>query len=277
MGKEIRIDLKQYRVAPGKPFSLASVDPGDTQGLEDKKKAKKQRKQNRKRIADLQETLYAEDKHSVLLVLQARDAGGKDSTIESVTRGVNPQGCKVACFKAPSKRELSHDFLWRIHHQMPERGHITIFNRSHYEDVLIVRVYGWAPKKLIEKRYEHINSFEKMLSDHGTRIVKVMLHISPDYQLSRFRERLENPEKHWKFNPDDLEKRKDWKKYDEAFEAALNRCSTEYAPWYVIPAEHKWFRTLAVSQLLRETIEDLKPKYPKPDFDPELYRPETLV
>lgn len=276
MGKDVRVDLNPYRVRLRKEFRLSSIDPADTQDLDDRKAALKQLKTNRKRIAELQERLYAESRRSVLLVLQALDAGGKDSTIEAVTRGINPQGCTVTCFKAPSAEELAHDFLWRIHEHVPGKGKIAIFNRSHYEDVLIVRVLGLAPPELVEKRYEHINRFEELLSDHGTRILKVLLHISPPYQLEQFRERLEDSTKWWKFNPEDLEKRKDWKKYEEAFEIALNRCSTRSAPWYVIPAEHKWFRTLAVSQLLLETLEEMDPQYPQPSFDPKVYTPESL-
>lgn len=276
MAKELRIDLDRYRVRPGKPFQLASISPSDTQGLEDKAAAQKQLKRNRKRIAELQERLYAESKQALLLVLQAMDAGGKDSTIQAVTRGVNPQGCTVACFKVPSAEERSHDFLWRIHDHAPEKGKITIFNRSHYEDVLVVRVMGLAPSELVEKRYEHINAFEQLLHDHGTRILKVMLHISPAYQLEQFQERLEDPTKWWKFSPDDLEKRKDWQAYMDAFEVALNRCSTKPAPWHVVPAERKWFRTLAVSQLLRDTLEEMNPQYPEPGFDPEMYSPESI-
>lgn len=270
------LNLEPYRVKPGESFSLSRIDPSDTQNHPGKEEAKAQRKANIERIADLQERLYAESEQSVLLVLQAMDAGGKDSTIEAVTRGVNPQGCTVSSFKGPSKKELAHDFLWRVHAEVPEQGHITIFNRSHYEDVLIVRVNGWAPPELIEKRYGHINDFERLLTDHGTHIVKVMLHISKDYQLSRFRRRLERPDKWWKFNPDDMKTRAKWDAYMEAFEMALSRCSTEYAPWYVIPAEHKWFRTLAVSQLLRETLERIDPQYPPPEFDPEEWTLERL-
>ncbi len=276
MAKDLRIDYDRYRVRPGKPFRLSTIDPADTQGLDDKAAALKQLKRNRKRIAALQERLYAESKQSVLVVLQAMDAGGKDSTIQAVTRGVNPQGCTVACFKVPSAEEQSHDFLWRIHQHAPARGKITIFNRSHYEDVLVVRVLGLAPPELIEKRYHHINDFEQLLHDHGTRIIKVMLHISPGYQLEQFQERLEDPTKWWKFSPGDLDKREHWDAYMEAFEGALRRCSTKTAPWHVVPAEHKWFRTLVVSQLLLDALEEMNPQYPEPDFDPEVYTPERI-
>ncbi len=273
---QLMIDCQKYRVTPGGGFQLASIDSGENQGL-DKKTCKRLLKKNRERIATLQERLYAERKQSVLLVLQAMDAGGKDSTIEAVTEGINPQGCRVASFKAPSKEELSHDFLWRVHDKAPRKGMIRIFNRSHYEDVLIVRVHGWAKPEQTEQRYSHINDFERLLHDHNTHIAKVMLHISPEYQLEQFRERLEDPGKWWKFNPGDLDERKLWDKYMESFEIALNRCSTDYAPWYVVPSEHKWFRCLVVSQILLDLLERIDPQFPKPDFDPTVHTPESLA
>ena len=269
------LDLNRYRIKQGQPLNLSAVDTADVQGM-DKRAARDQLDDNRERIAELQEQLYAEGKQSVLLVLQAMDAGGKDSTIQEVTEGINPQGCIVTPFKAPSKEELSHDFLWRVHQEAPRKGQIVIFNRSHYEDVLIVRVHGWAPPELIEKRYHHINDFERLLHDHGTRVVKVMLHISKEYQLERFRNRLNRPDKWWKFNPGDLKERALWPKYMDSFEQALTRCSTDYAPWYVVPAEKKWFRCLVVSQILRNVLEEIDPQYPDPDFDPKEYPPESL-
>ena len=271
---DLVVDHERYRVRP--PFTLESIDPADTQGLTDAKAARKQLKRNRKQIADLQERLFAERKHAALLVLQAMDAGGKDSTIEAVTRGVNPQGCVVTGYKAPSKEELEHDFLWRVHDHAPRKGRIAVFNRSHYEDVLVVRVNGWAPADLIEKRYGHINDFERLLTDHGTSVAKVMLHVSPEYQLEQFRERLADPSKQWKFNPGDLDARAQWGDFMSAFEIALNRCSTENAPWYVVPSEHKWFRTLVVSQILLKMLQDLDPQYPEPDYDTSAYTPESL-
>lgn len=269
------LDISKYRVHGG-AFSLDSINPSDTAGLK-KAAAKERRKANKIALDELQERLYAEEKQSLLVVLQAMDAGGKDSTIETVMSGLNPQGCVVTSFKAPSTLERSHDFLWRIHERAPRKGYIGIFNRSHYEDVLIVRVKGWAPPALIEKRYTHINDFERLLHDHGTRIVKIMLHISPEYQLSRFKERLMNSEKYWKFNPDDLKERKLWSDYMEAFELALNRCSTDYAPWYVVPSEHKWFRTLLVSEIIRQALEEMNPQYPEPEYDPSQYPPDSLT
>ncbi len=272
-------DYKKYRVPTDRSFSLASIDPDDTQGLDEdlhKDDAKDLLKDNQKRLDDLQERLYAESKQSVLLVLQAMDTAGKDSTIRKVVGDVNPQGCQVTSFKAPSKEELSHDFLWRVHDHAPPKGYIGIFNRSHYEDVLIVRVHGWASPEVIEQRYTHINNFEKLLADSGTRIIKVMLNISKDYQLERLRRRLRRPDKHWKFNPGDLKERALWDDYMSAYEVALQRCSTDYAPWYVIPAENRWFRDIVISQLLVDTLESMNPQFPEPEFDPADYPPESL-
>jgi PPK2 family polyphosphate:nucleotide phosphotransferase len=210
-------------------------------------------------------------------VLQAMDTAGKDSSIRELTDGLNPQGCRVWNFKAPSTEERAHDFLWRLHHRAPKKGMIAIFNRSHYEDVLIAKVKGLAPAALIEKRYGHINDFERLLADHGTRIVKVMLHVSKDYQLGRLKRRLERPDKHWKFDPGDLTERARWDDYMRAYETAISRCSTEHAPWYIVPAERRWFRDLVLTQLLRETLEEMAPQYPAPTFDPADYPPESLV
>ncbi|WP_457654057.1 polyphosphate kinase 2 family protein [Rhodocaloribacter sp.] len=278
MGKDhLHFDYKRYRVPEHGRFRLKHVRTDDTQGITDKKAARAALERNRERIAALQERLYAENRQALLLVLQAMDTGGKDSTIRSVMTGINPQGCRIYGFKKPTPPELSRDFLWRVHQRVPPAGHIGIFNRSHYEDVLIVRVHGWAPKKLIEKRYEHINAFERLLHDHGTRIVKIYLHISKEYQLGRFRRRLERPDKWWKFNPADLEERKYWDDYMRAYEIALNRCSKKHAPWYVIPAEKRWFRNLVISRILLDTLEAMDPQYPKPSFDPSEFPPERLV
>ncbi len=205
------------------------------------------------------------------------DTGGKDSTLRKVAGDLNPQGCTVTGFKAPTAEELSHDFLWRVHHHAPGAGHIGIFNRSHYEDVLVVRVHGLAPMPLIESRYGHINDFERTLVDRGTRILKFMLHISKEYQLERLRRRLSHPDKHWKFNPDDLKERQRWHDYMEAYEIMLSRCSTDDAPWYVIPAETRWFRNLVVSQIVLDAFKQMAPEFPKADFDIEDYPPESLV
>ena len=275
----MQIDLDRYRVAPGEAPNLAGRATADTQGFtkeDDKDRVKAQTKANIERMDALQERLYAEGERSLLLVLQAMDGGGKDSTIRKVLSGLNPQGVRVWNFKAPTEKELAHDFLWRVHRRAPGAGYIGVFNRSHYEDVLIVRVKGLAPPEIVERRYDHINHFESLLTDEGTRVVKVMIHVSKGYQRERMVRRLEKPDKHWKFNPADLKERARWDRYMEAFEIALTRCSTEHAPWYVVPGEKRWFRDLVVSQLLLETLEDMDPQYPEPSFDPADFPPESI-
>jgi PPK2 family polyphosphate:nucleotide phosphotransferase len=269
-------DYTRYRVRPGEAFSLRDVDPEDTQGHPGKKPARKQLRANLERLSTLQERLYAESESSVLMVVQAMDDGGKDSTIRRVFRGVNPQGCYVVNFKAPTPEKQAHDFLWQVHRHVPRNGYIAVFNRSHYEDVLVARVRGLAPMGLIEERYGHINSFEKLLHDHGTRLIKVFLHISKEYQLERIRRRLDRPDKRWKFDPKDLEERELWVAYQRAYEIMLNRCSTEDAPWYVIPANHKWFRSFLVSRLLVDTLEDMDVRDPQTTFDPEDFSAQSL-
>lgn len=269
------IDYKAFKVPNRANIELRSMRTKESQSLS-KKEAKKIHSRNLKKLVSLQARLFAEKKQSLLLVIQAMDTGGKDSTIRKIVGVVNPQGCRVTGFKAPSAEELGHDFLWRIHDHVPPKGYIGIFNRSHYEDVLIVRVHGLASSELIENRYHHINEFERLLDDHGVTIIKVMLHISKDYQLERLRERLIDPEKHWKFNPGDLEERKSWDDYMHAYEIMLNRCSTDHAPWYVIPAEKRWFRDAVVSQLVVETLQRMDPQYPKPDYDPADYPPNSI-
>ncbi len=270
------MDYDQYRVKPDQEVFLSDFATRDDQGI-DKETGKKRFKKNIKKLKDYQERLFAEGKQSLLIVLQAMDTGGKDSTLRKLTADLNPQGCAVTGFKTPSKEELSHDFLWRIHDHAPSAGHIAIFNRSHYEDVLIVRVHGLAPPALVDKRYGHINDFEKLLSDHGTRVVKFMLHISKDYQLERLRRRLRHEDKHWKFNPDDLDERKRWDEYMRAYEVMLARCSTDQAPWYVIPAETRWFRNLLVSRIVLDTMASMAPEFPRADFNIKDYPPESLV
>jgi len=272
----VKIDTETYRVKPDQEVSLATFATRDDQGV-DKDKGKKRFKKNVGKLKGYQERLFAEHEQSLLIVLQAMDTGGKDSTLRKLAGDLNPQGCAVTGFKKPSREELSHDFLWRIHDHAPRAGHIAIFNRSHHEDVLVVRVHGLAPRPLIEKRYGHINDFERMLTDHGTRIVKFMLHISRDYQLERLRRRLRREDKHWKFNPADLKERQRWDDYMHVYEIMLSRCSTEHAPWYVIPAETRWFRNLLVSQIVLDTLESMAPAFPKPDFKIADYPPESLV
>jgi PPK2 family polyphosphate:nucleotide phosphotransferase len=270
------LDLSAYRVTPGRPARLAERETRDDGGY-DKAKAQKLVATSAKHLRQLQKRLYAEGKQSLLLVLQAMDTAGKDSTIRRVIGPLNPQGVRVWSFKAPTPLELRHDFLWRVHQRVPAAGYIGVFNRSHYEDVLVVRVKELASEKVVEQRYDHINAFERLLRDEGTRVVKVMLHISKDYQEKRLRRRLEKADKHWKFDPGDLEDRGRWEEFQEAYDVALSRCSTEHAPWYVVPAERRWFRDLVVSQLLIETMEEMDPQFPPPTFDPDDYPPDRVL
>jgi PPK2 family polyphosphate:nucleotide phosphotransferase len=216
-------------------------------------------------MKDLQERLYAEGQQSLLIVLQAMDAGGKDGTIKRVFEGVNPQGVHVANFKQPTEKELAHDFLWRVHRQVPPTGMIGIFNRSHYEDVLIVRVNNLVPESIWRARYDHINNFERLLADSGTRILKFYLHIDKKEQKERFQARLDNPDKHWKFNLGDLPVREQWDDYMRAFEDAITQCHTEAAPWHIVPANHKWYRNLVICRTIVETLEAMNPQFPPPE------------
>ncbi len=221
----------------------------------------------REAMNELQQRLYAEHRQSLLVVLQAMDTGGKDGTIRHVFGGLNPQGCQVTSFKAPNYVELAHDFLWRIHEHTPRRGQIAIFNRSHYEDVLVVRVHKLVSEKVWRKRYDQINAFEEFLAEHNTRIVKFFLHISKKEQKERLQARLDDPTKHWKFSTSDLEERGRWDDYMEAYEDALSRCSTEYAPWHIIPADHKWYRNLVIAQIIEKTMRDMDPRWPDVKLD----------
>ena len=255
--------LDHYRVRPHASFRLDDWDPNDTANIPDKDTAKDLLKVERKRIARLQERLYAESRQSLLVILQATDTGGKDGTIKDVFKGVNQQGCQVRSFKVPTEIELDHDFLWRYHEQTPRDGLITIFNRSHYEDVLVVRVKNLVEKKVWKQRYEQINNFEQLLTANRTRIIKFYLHISKDEQKERLQARLDNPDKHWKFSKDDLADRELWDQYQEAFHDAISKCSTKAAPWYVIPANHKWFRNVLIARIVAETLEDMNPQFPE--------------
>lgn len=221
----------------------------------------------RDELASWQRKLYAAGQHRVLILFQAMDAGGKDGTIRKVFRGVNPQGVRVHPFKQPSKVELAHDFLWRVHPVVPADGMISVFNRSHYEDVLVVRVDDLVPEAVWRRRYDQINQFEKLLVESGTTILKFYLHISPQEQRERFQDRIDDPEKHWKFSFEDLEKRKQWDSYMEAYTDALNRCNTSFAPWYVIPADQKWYRNLAVARVLVSHLRELNPAFPPAERD----------
>jgi PPK2 family polyphosphate:nucleotide phosphotransferase len=268
--------LDKHRVKPNSRLRLHSIPTNVTGGLKEDD-AKEELKKLLKRMEDLHELMYADGRQSLLVVLQAMDTAGKDSTIKSVFTGFNPIGCSVTAFKAPNDTEKKHDFLWRIHQHAPRRGHISIFNRSHYEDVLIVRVKKLVPAKQVEKRYAHINAFEKMLHDEGTRIVKFYLHISKEYQKERLIRRLSMPDKLWKFDPNDLVERKLWPQYRRAYEEAMQRCSTPDAPWYIIPSETRWYRDLLIARVLVQTMESMKMKYPKPTFDPNKIRIRELT
>ncbi len=260
----------RYYVKPGMKVCLKEWDPEDLDDYEGKKEeVKKEIDALNARIETMQEMLYAENKHKMLIVLQGMDASGKDGTIRNVFDGVNPQGVRVASFKVPSAEELSHDYLWRVHKQVPGKGEIVIFNRSHYEDVLVVRVHELVPKSVWQKRYRQICEFEKMLAEEGTVILKFFLHIDRDEQKKRLQARLNDPEKQWKFNIKDLDERKRWDEYINAYEDVLSRTSAEWAPWYIIPANHKWYRNLVISSIMVKALEDLKMKYPQPEVNLE--------
>ena len=259
---------KAFAVAPKKKLDLSKIDPRDKSYFDSREAAEQSLEEDAAAIDLLQDRLFAEGKQSLLLVMQATDAAGKDGTVRKVFGPVDPLGIRAHSFRKPTPEELSHDFLWRVHKKAPAKGEIAIFNRSHYEDVLVVRVHGLADRKVIEDRYGQINEFEQLLSDYGTRIVKVFLHVSKEEQRERLQERVDIPRKRWKFNPGDLDERKHWDAYQEAFEVALSRCSTGYAPWYVIPADRNWYRNALVARLVRLTLEDMDPQYPEPDFDP---------
>ena len=263
-----------YLVTPGKKFRLSKCDPDDTGGFEDRDHAAPDVEANLKKLDKLQEVLYAQGKYSVLIVFQAMDAGGKDGAIEHIFSGVNPQGCSVSSFKAPSHLELAHDYLWRYHMACPTKGMIGIFNRSHYESVLVERVKGIAPKKVWSKRYDQINAFEAMLAAENTLILKFYLNISKKEQAERLQARLDDPTKNWKFNPGDLEERKRWDDYMDAFDDALEKCSTKAAPWYAIPSNHKWFRNWAISDIIVRALKELPLEFPEAIEGIEKYRIE---
>ncbi len=260
--------MSRHQITPGQLVHLKDIPTGAEDFCNDSKQAEKRFEKRRDELIHWQQILWSEGKQKLLVVLQAIDGGGKDSTIRKVFMGVNPQGVKVVSFKAPSTEERSHDFLWRVHNAVPPAGMIGVFNRSHYEDVLVVRVEKLAPEDVWRPRYQQINDFERMLSETGTRILKFFLHISKDEQRNRFQDRLDDPEKHYKFSLDDLKKRKQWDVYRAAFEEALTRCSTPWAPWYVIPADQKWYRNLAISEIIVNTLEDMNPQFPTIDYDP---------
>ena len=253
--------------APGEKLRLSKIDPAGTPGCDSKEEGLMRLEKNIERLRVLQYLLYAEGKRAALAVLQGIDAGGKDGTIQKVMTGLNPQGVSLTSFKAPAGDEKEHDYLWRVHKAMPRHGQIGIFNRSHYEDVLVVRVHNLVPKEVWKKRYEQINHFEEMMADNGLTIVKFFLYISKDEQKKRFQDRIDDPAKNWKFSPADLEERKYWDDYTAAFEEAIEKCSKAHAPWYVVPANRNWYRNLAVSEIMCETLEELNMKTPKPTAD----------
>jgi PPK2 family polyphosphate:nucleotide phosphotransferase len=255
-------DYPRWRVEPGTPTRLADIDPDESESYQRKKDVTDELKRHRDRISDLQARLYGEHERALLIVLQAMDTGGKDGTIKGVFQGVNPQGCQVWSFKAPSNEEAAHDFLWRYHQKAPPKGMIHIFNRSHYEDVLIVRVKDLVPESVWRPRYEAINQFEYALTMSGVTVLKFFLHISKDEQKRRLESRLQDPDKNWKFSSNDLKERAWWDDYQAAFEDAVNHCSTPYAPWYVVPANSKWYRNLVVARTIADTLEAMNPKFP---------------
>ncbi len=252
-------------MAPGSEPHLAKRDPGARVGAPGKREGLARLEELVAELAVLHNRLYAEATRSLILVLQGMDASGKDGTIRTVMTGVNPQGCRVVSFKAPAGSELLHDYLWRVHAVCPARGELGIFNRSHYEDIVAVRVRKLAPEHVWKRRYRHVREFERALSDEGTTVVKVFLHLSPDEQRVRLQERIDNPEKRWKFRAGDLDDRKLWDDFAVAYEDALHETSTDWAPWYVVPADHNWSRNLAVAEVLVDALERLDPKLPEPE------------
>jgi PPK2 family polyphosphate:nucleotide phosphotransferase len=267
--------MKEYRVKPGTKLDLGKLDPDYTgdykRNEEGKTKAKAAKAEFIEQLSGLQERLYANASRALLIVLQGMDTSGKDGTIKNVMSGVNPQGCRVATFKTPTPLELAHDFLWRVHRETPHKGHIGIFNRSHYEDVLVPRVHGLISEKQVKQRFEQINEFEELLHESGTAVLKFFLHISKEEQRERLEERIRNPEKRWKFNEGDLEERKLWDEYLAAFEDVISATSTDHAPWYIVPANRKWYRDLVVADTVVATLDDMKLQCPPApesvDFD----------
>lgn len=262
----------QWMVQPGSRLNLAAHDPKDTGHFKDKESAAAAMAADLERLRDLQEKLYVDDRYAVLLVLQGTDTSGKDGMIKHLSEGLSLVGAEVSNFKVPTSTELQHDFLWRIHQRTPERGKVGIFNRSHYEDVLVVRVHSLVPEEVWEERYDQINDFEGMLVRNKTVVLKCFLHISKEEQRERLQARLDDPAKLWKFNEGDLKERARWDDYQRAYTDALTRCSTAEAPWYVIPSDKKWFRNYTIAHLLVETLERLDLRLPEPTVDPQAIR-----
>lgn len=258
--------MDKYRVPAGSQIRLSDWDPADnSEAPAGKKDTKLKLNSLNDTLEELQELFYAENKHKLLIVLQGMDTSGKDGTIRHVFDGVNPQGVKVSSFKVPTAKELAHDYLWRIHPHVPGKGEIVIFNRSHYEDVLVVRVHSLVSETVWSKRYEHINAFEKLLADEGTHILKFFLHISKDEQKERLQARLDDPLKHWKFSTGDLKERKLWSQYIAAYEDVLSKTNTPWAPWYIIPADRKWYRNYVIANVIINTLSSLNMAYPAPE------------
>ncbi|HTS12481.1 MAG TPA: polyphosphate kinase 2 family protein [Candidatus Limnocylindrales bacterium] len=257
----------EFRLKPGKKVKLSKYDPDDCCGWEKGHKAKASLEKAVERLDKLQYLLYAERKHALLIVLQGLDTAGKDGTVRHVMSGVNPEGCQVTPFKVPTSEEAAHDFLWRIHKAVPPMGQIGIFNRSHYEDVLVVRVHKLVPKEVWSKRYHQINEFESILAENNVKILKFFLHISKDEQKDRLLQRIDDPDRQWKISEADFHERKFWDDYTEAYEDALTKCNSNDAPWFIIPSNKKWFRNLAVSHIIAETLESLHLKFPAPTVD----------
>jgi PPK2 family polyphosphate:nucleotide phosphotransferase len=255
---------KHCIVKPGSKVRLKHRDPDDTFGIRRDDKAHLKTIQ---RLREQQHLLYADRRYALLIVLQALDAGGKDGTIRHVMSGVNPQGCEVTSFKAPSTTELAHDYLWRVHHAVPSLGNIGIFNRSHYEDVLIVRVHRLVPEEVWSRRYRQINDFERMLTQNGVTILKFFLHISKEEQKRRFEARMQDSSRNWKLSLPDFEERQHWDDYQEAYQEALQKCSSEWAPWYIIPANRKWLRNHIIADVIVKALDNMKLKYPAPSVD----------
>ncbi len=257
----------RFVVPCGCSFDLEKCDPDYKDDLTNKKAARHEIEYYAKRLRDLQYLLYAENKRSLLIVLQGLDASGKDGTIRHVLGYMNPQGCRVQAFKQPSSLEAAHDFLWRIHQAVPKKGEAVIFNRSHYEDVLVARVHNLVPKKVWKARYQQINAFESFLTENNTKILKFFLHISPDEQLRRFKKRLDDPDRWWKISESDYSERRYWNDYQQAYQDVVSKCSTDKAPWFVIPSNHKWFRNLAISRIVVEVLEKQQMSFPEPTVD----------
>lgn len=259
---------ERYRLEPGRAIHLADWDPSDTAGFDGgKQDGRRYLTELNEQLESLQELLYAENKHKVLVILQGMDTSGKDGVIRHVFEGVNPQGVRVASFKVPTPIELAHDYLWRVHQQTPGKGEIVIFNRSHYEDVLVVRVHGLVAEEVWSRRYAQINAFERLLAEEGTIILKFFLHISKDEQKARLQARLDDGTKHWKFSLGDLKERKRWQDYQEAYEDVLTKTTSEHAPWYIVPSDRKWFRNLVIGSALVERLKELQMSYPAPEDD----------